>query len=293
MDYQVSWNHEEPSMSTLDQLRYTYTDADFNFIKKLISEHSGININESKRELVYGRLSKRIRQLGLGSFREYCNLLKSGDEEELYNCIDAITTNVTHFFRENHHFEFLFDNIIPSILNNPVRSGLRKLRVWSAGCSTGEEPYSIEIILRKFVQLNAWDVKILATDLSYNVLHQAQQGIYRRSEVEGVSEDTLKKWFLQNRKDRSVVRVNDELKKRIFFKRLNLNSTWEITGPIDVIFCRNVVIYFNKETQRRLFDRFANILSDDGYLILGHSESMFGVSDRFELVSRTIYKKKI
>lgn len=278
-------------MSIIEQTRYEFTDTDFDYIRKLIAENAGININQGKRELVYARLSKRLRALELNSFREYCRRIEDGDHYELVNCIDAITTNVTYFFRENHHFEFLSEVILPSFITDSPQSLKRRLRIWSAGCSTGEEAYSIEIILRQFRELDNWDVKILATDLSTNVLEVARDGIYRRSQVENVTKENLRKWFRKNTHDKNLIKVKKELKRRIYFKHLNLNQAWKINGPIDVIFCRNVVIYFDKDTQKRLFDRFADILSDNGYLIIGHSETMFGVSDRFNMVSRTIYTK--
>lgn len=278
-------------MPIIEQTRYEFTDTDFAYIRKLIEENAGINIDQEKRELVYARLSRRIRALDLKSFRQYCKRIEDGDHYELINCIDAITTNVTYFFRENHHFEFLSEVIIPSLIYNSPQSGKRRLRIWSAGCSTGEEAYSIEIVLRQFRELDTWDVRVLATDLSTNVLKVAREGIYRRSQVENVTKENLRKWFRKNTRDKNLVKVNQKLKRRIYFKHLNLNQAWKINGPIDVIFCRNVVIYFDKETQKRLFDRFADILSENGYLIIGHSETMFGVSDRFEMVSRTIYTK--
>jgi len=278
-------------MSFPEQTRYVFTDKDFNFIRKLIAENAGININQGKRELVYARLSKRLRALELKTFRQYCKRIEEGDNLELVNCIDAITTNVTYFFRENHHFEFLSDVILPSFISDSPQSRKRRLRVWSAGCSTGEEAYSIEIILRQFKEIDNWDTKILATDLSTNVLNIAREGIYRRSQVENVTKENLKKWFRQNAQDKNLIKVTRDLKRRIYYKHLNLNQPWKIKGPIDIIFCRNVVIYFDKDTQKRLFDRFADILSENGFLIIGHSETMFGISDRFKLVSRTIYKK--
>lgn len=278
-------------MPVPEPTRYVFTDKDFNFIRKLIADNAGININQGKRELVYARLTKRLRALELNSFRQYCRRIEEGDNHELINCIDAITTNVTYFFRENHHFEFLSDCILPSFISDSPQSRKKRLRIWSAGCSTGEEAYSIEIILRQFSEFDYWDTKILATDLSTNVLRIAKEGIYRRSQIENVTKDNLRKWFRKNSQDRNLVKVRPELKRRIYFKRLNLNQEWKIKGPIDVIFCRNVVIYFDKDTQKRLFDRFADILSENGFLIIGHSETMFGISDRFKMVSRTIYKK--
>ena len=278
-------------MTILEDTRYKFTDADFRFISQLIDSHAGIQLNSTKKELVYARLSRRLRLLNFDNFRDYCQLIKDGDEQELKNCIDAITTNVTFFFREIHHFEYLENAIIPSFLSPDSPQSVRKrLRVWSAGCSTGEEPYSIEIVLRNFPELDRWDTRILATDLSTKVLGIAEQGIYKYSQVEHISGQNLKRWFKKNSTNDSI-KVKQELKQRIYFKRLNLNSVWTLKGPFDVIFCRNVVIYFDKETQKMLFNRFADLLSDNGFLIIGHSETLNGISDRFTLVSRTIYRK--
>ncbi len=278
-------------MPILDDTRYKFTNSDFEFIRKLIEEHAGINLSSAKRELVYARLSRRLRLLNINSFSEYCARIKNGDEEELINCINSITTNVTYFFREDHHFEFLEKQIIPSFLEpGSPQSVNKRLRIWSAGCSTGEEPYSIEITLRKFRQLDSWDTRVLATDLSTKVLNIAQEGVFKLNQAEKMPEEALRRWFKKSNLNDSI-KIKPELRQRIYFKHLNLNKTWKMKGPFDVIFCRNVVIYFDKETQKILFNRFADLLSDNGYLIIGHSETLNGISDRYRLISRTIYSK--
>ncbi|MGH8119800.1 MAG: CheR family methyltransferase [Gammaproteobacteria bacterium] len=272
--------------------RYKFTDNDFNYISSLINGHTGIRLGQTKRELVYARLTKRLRALGLQTFREYCDLLRDGDQNELINCINAITTNVTTFFREIHHFEFLERTVLPDLIRQKALSVLPRVRVWSAGCSTGEEPYSIEIVLREQPALQRWNVRLLATDLDTHVLERAQQGIYDIKQLEKVSAERCKRWFrIGTGRNDQRVSVVPELRERVRFRQLNLKDAWPMRGPFDVIFCRNVVIYFDKEMQKKLFNRFADMLSPDGYLFIGHSESLFGITDRFKIAGRTIYQK--
>jgi len=271
---------------------YKFTDSDFNFISKLITGHTGIRLGSTKRELVYARLTKRLRALGLHTFQEYCDLLRDGDQHELINCINAITTNVTTFFREIHHFQFLEQTVLPELVRQKNQTVMPRVRVWSAGCSTGEEPYSIEIVLREQPAMQRWNVRILATDLDTHVLEGAQQGLYDIKQLEKVSAERCKRWFrMGSGKNDQQVSVVPELRERIRFRQLNLKETWPMRGPFDVIFCRNVVIYFDKEMQKLLFNRFADILTPTGYLFIGHSESLFGITDRFQVAGRTIYQK--
>ena len=271
---------------------YEYTDRDFKLVQQLVAEHTGINLTEAKKDLVYGRLSKRIRKLGLSSFQEYINYVNDDHESELINFINAITTNLTSFFRENHHFEYLRNKLIPELLQR--NEDTRKIRIWSAGCSTGEEPYSIAItVLEALEQHPNWDVRILATDLDTNVVATATAGRYTEERITGIDKATKKRWFLKGSGNNSGhVRVSRELQDIITFRQLNLMNQWPMKGSFDIIFCRNVVIYFDKPTQRVLFDRYANILSDNGGLFIGHSETLFKVSERFKSIGNTIYQKK-
>ncbi len=272
--------------------RYVFTDKDFDYIRALIGEYSGIHLTQGKRELVYARLAKRIRDLELTDFKQYCDLLRSGNQEELIACVNAITTNVTSFYREEHHFAFLAETVLPWLVKQHGDPGPRRLRVWSAGCSSGEEPYSIEMTLRDSPILEKWDVKILATDLDSNVLQRAREGIYRMDQLDKVSDAKRRKWFLWgDDRNLGLVKVRPELKSRIHFRQLNLMGPWPMHGPFQVIFCRNVVIYFDKVIQKQLFQRFADILAPEGYLFIGHSENLFGVSDQFRSIGRTIYRK--
>ena len=270
---------------------FNLTDKDFNFIKNLVANNTGIVLSDAKRSMVYSRLSRRLRSLSINDFSSYCDLLKSNDEEEMVNFVNAITTNLTSFFREKHHFDHLANTLIPHWLK--TRNDTRRIRIWSAGCSTGEEPYSIAITLRDhFPNLEDWDVRILATDLDTNVVAKASSGVYAYERVEGLPKPMLRNWFRRGKNGQGdMVKVSAELQDLITFKQLNLLEEWPFKGGFDLIFCRNVVIYFNKDTQRVLANRYADNLKSDGALFLGHSETLFKVSDRFSLIGNTIYDK--
>lgn len=269
---------------------FQFSVKDFDFLRSLVNQQTGIVLSEAKRDLVYGRLAKRLRHLGLENFTDYCRLLQGGDTSELENLVNAMTTNLTMFFRENHHFEYLAHTLLPRLLQLRARS--RRLRLWSAGCSTGEEPYSIAMICKEVVPTTGWDVRILATDIDSNVLATAQRGVYNAERVQGVGQQRLRQWFLQGRGSQAgSVKASPALQELITFRQLNLMQQWPMRGPFDVIFCRNVVIYFDKDTQRHLFDRFADLLDPQGNLFVGHSESLFKVTERFELLGQTIYRR--
>jgi len=270
---------------------YEFTDRHFEALRGLVGEHTGIAMSEAKRELIYSRLARRLRQLGLHSFDEYCHLLKQGDEAELSNFVNAVTTNLTAFFRESHHFDYLRDTVLPALLkrNHPSR----RIRIWSAGCSTGEEPYSIAMTVREGIpRFDGWDIKILASDIDSNVLAQARSGVYPEDRLRGVPQEQFRRWFRKGKGENTgLIRIAPELQALITFAQLNLMQPWPMRGTFDVIFCRNVVIYFDKPTQRTLFERFSNILNPEGYLVIGHSESLFNLSDRFQSLGKTIYQR--
>lgn len=275
---------------------FPMTDKDFEFIRKLAHEHTGIVLTDHKREMIYSRIVRRIRALKLKSFDDYCNYLQSHVGEELTHFINAITTNLTSFFRETHHFEFLRSTVFPELKQKRAKE--KRVRGWSAGCSTGEEPYSIAITMAEAFD-STWDAKLLATDLDSNVLAHAQTGLYVADRVNQIDDQRQQKWFTQEKQPTAsgsqqdnLYRVKPSLQTMLSFKQLNLLGDWPMKGPFDFIFCRNVVIYFSKETQRILFDRYANMLSSDGYLFIGHSESLHGVTNRFESLGKTIYRKK-
>lgn len=270
---------------------FHFTDKEFKFISKLVGERTGIVLSDAKQQMVYGRLSRRLRQLKLTKFSDYCDMLTSGHENELIEFTNAITTNLTAFFRENHHFEFLKNTVLPELIKKNAHT--KRLRIWSAGCSSGEEPYSIAMCVREAIpKASGWDVKILATDLDSNMVQRGKNGIYTTERVEGLSDARMKKWVKRGKGENDdKVRMSDDLRDLITFKELNLMEGWPIKGPFDFMFCRNVVIYFNKDTQRELFARYADLLAPDAHLFIGHSESLNKVTDRFELLGKTIYKK--
>ncbi len=273
----------------MDQRQFQFTDQDFSHFRELVSRHTGISLSESKRELVYGRLSRRLRALNISKFSEYRALLEKGEPEELEQFSNMITTNLTAFFREKHHFDILTREL-PALKSGGTNA--RRLRIWSAGCSTGEEPYSIAMALRESIpNIDAWDVKILATDLDSNVLSQGKSGVYSEDRLSGVSAEQKRRWFLKGKgQNQGKVRVVPQIREMISFRQLNLMEPWPMKGQFDAIFCRNVVIYFDKPTQTRLFSRFAEKLESEGRLFVGHSETLCKVTDRFELLGKTVYK---
>lgn len=268
---------------------FKFSEKDFKYIRELISDHTGIVLAEHKVDMVYGRLSRRLRELDINSFDDYLPKLEH-DEQELIHFVNALTTNLTAFYREPHHFEFLASKLLPKIIKN---KSSKRLRIWSAGCSSGEEPYTIAMTVRSIIPENSgWDVKILATDLDTNMVAKGSNGVYTEDRVTGLSAQNMKKWVQKGRGDTSgMVKMDDRLREMITFKQLNLMNEWPMKGPFDLIFCRNVVIYFNKETQATLFGRYADMLVDDGHLFIGHSESMYKICDRFKLLGQTIYKR--
>lgn len=266
-------------------------DQEFNFIRTVVEKNAGIILASSKKQLVQGRLARRVRELGLRTFAEYCDLVRNGGPEELVGLINAITTNVTSFFREVHHFEALASVMLPEAMGRNERS--RRLRIWSAGCSSGEEPYSIAMTAAEALAgVRGWDFKILATDIDSEILDAAAKGIYPAERLQGVSDERRQRFFVAGvGAVAGQVRVKPELQTMITFRTLNLMGDWPMHGPFDVIFCRNVMIYFDQPTREKLLMRYAQLLADGGYLCLGHSESIHMQHEKFKLVGRTIYKK--
>jgi len=273
-----------------EEKEFPFTDADFHFIQTLVAERTGIVLSDIKRTMVYSRIARRIRQCGVSDFTEYCNLLKAGDESELVSFTNAITTNLTSFFREPHHFEYLAKTVLPELEKN---NSNKRLRIWSAGCSSGEEPYSIAMtIMDHFRGKPDWDIKILASDLDYEMVERASKGVYKEERVTGLDKKHLRNYVKKGKgKLEGMVKMDQRLIDMITFKQLNLLHEWPFKGPFDFMFCRNVVIYFNKDTQRELFDRYADVLPENAPLFIGHSESLFKVTNRFKSMGQTIYRK--
>jgi chemotaxis protein methyltransferase CheR len=268
------------------------SEDDFNYICQFVYKSAGIVLNSSKREMVYRRLTRIVRERKIASFSEYCQLLRTQSKQEEGYFINAITTNLTSFFREQHHFDYLSQYELPQLLETKKES--KRIRIWSSASSTGEEPYSIAITLLEALgsQSVYWDAKILATDIDSNVVAKGKTGIYALKSIEDMPGNLKNKYFKKGRGDSaSQVRVENNIRELITFKQLNLLDSWPMQGPFDIIFCRNVIIYFDKKTQSALFERYYDMLAPGGLLLLGHSESLGSYQQYFENIGRTIFRK--
>lgn len=277
--------------ATTQRLReFAFHEEDFQALRALVKSLTGIHLTEQKRELVYGRLTRRLRTLRLRSFAEYRTLL-SHDERELSELCNAITTNLTSFFREPHHFQYLREQWLAPLVADAHAS--RRLRLWSAACSSGEEPYSMAMsLLEALPHPERWDVRILATDLDSEMLERARRGIYAPERLSAISAERQARFFREPAQMRPGNRqIAEEVAALVTFKQLNLMHTLPMKGPLDVVFCRNVVIYFDKDTQRDLFARISRLQRPGDLLFLGHSESLFKVSDSYALIGKSIYRR--
>lgn len=264
---------------------FEFRQEDFEEIAALLREQSGIALQESKSALVYARLSKRLRQLGCKDFAEYCALIASPDAaEERVAMLTSLTTNYTSFFREPHHFEHFRQKMAPGLIK-AARDGAR-VRMWSAACSTGEEPYSLALtLLDVFPEVARYDVRILATDIDHKCVAHARAGIYKPETVAQIKPALRDRWMAQ---ESGGWRVKDEVKQLLAFNELNLMGSWPMRGRFDIVFCRNVVIYFDDETQAKLWTRFRNVLAPQGRLYIGHSERIDVPG--FETDGLTVYR---
>ena len=290
----MSTTSETRSKGTANGLvegEFLFTEDDFKKIAQILHSHAGIALAEGKAALVYSRLAKRLRSLGLRSFREYCALVedKQGVDER-QAMMAALTTNVTRYFREPHHFDHLRDVVMPKLVDRARRGG--QIRLWSAACSNGQEPYSMAItVLQALPEAANLDVKILATDIDPNMVAEGRAGIYREDAITPVPLDLRRKWF--KKAAGGAWEVADELRTLVSFKELNLIGDWPMKGKFDVIFCRNVVIYFDEPTQERIWSRFAPLLEPGGTLYIGHSERVSGPgASLFETTGLTTYSVK-
>jgi chemotaxis protein methyltransferase CheR len=273
-------------------------DTEFRLFRELVFRKSGITLNDSKKQLVASRLARRLRALGLTAYRDYYEhvIHRDPDGEELREMLNAITTNKTDFFREKHHFEFMRTTFFPQCVERARQTGQNRLRIWSAGCSTGEEPYTLAITLLTHFPAppGQWTFELIATDLDTNVLERARQGIYPEETVAPVPPDLVQRFFRRGTgANEGKVRVSSALSEMITFRQLNfVEQPWPVQGPFDLILCRNVMIYFNQETQRQLVDGFAGLLREDGYLFIGHSETLNGTNHLFEPLRGTMYRRR-
>ena len=274
------------------------TDNEFRLFREFIYQRSGIALTEAKKQLVKSRLRKRLRHYNLSRFQDYYDLVvKEGNSSpEVTELVNCITTNKTDFFREPHHFDFVANEVIPAMLQQGEQDETpRRLRIWHAGCSTGEEPYTLAMTLAEAAaRQGRWDIRQLASDIDTAVLAHAERGVYEADRVSPIAADLLRKYFLRGGGERKgLYKVKPELQARIAFRQINLlDDNWPIRSDVlfDMIFCRNVVIYFDKPTRQRLFARFEQRLRPGGYLFIGHSESLLGISDAFEALGHTIYR---
>ncbi|MFC5303353.1 CheR family methyltransferase [Azospira restricta] len=264
---------------------FEFTSADFDRVRKLIYQHAGISLSPAKQDMVYSRLARRLRATGKGSFADYLALLERGDAEEWERFVNSLTTNLTSFFREPHHFPIFGEHLKKLGGRNPIR-------VWCCASSTGEEPYSIAMTVAETFGGFSTPVSIIASDLDTNVLATADKGVYPIERVERLSPERLKRFFLRGSgAQEGNVAVRPELRRMVQFQRVNLlDPSWPVKGALDVIFCRNVMIYFDKPTQYRILSRFAPLLQDDGLLFAGHSESFLHAADLFRSLGKTVYE---
>lgn len=277
----------QPNPKSIER-EFLFSDADFRFLAELANKRTGIVLAEHKKDMVYSRLARRLRALGLDNFTDYCQFLQADSgADEIGHLVNAITTNLTSFFREAHHFEHLRESVIKPFLQ---QKHSKRFRLWSSACSSGMEPYSIAMVLKDAVRdLAAWDMRILATDIDSNMLGVGKAGEYNASEYEHIP--AAYRSCIEQGPKSETIRMAEGLKQLIAFRHLNLLEAWPMKGKFDVIFCRNVVIYFDKPTKQRLFARMADMLNPGGWLYIGHSESLHNLSDRFESAGRTIYRK--
>ena len=269
-----------------DAREFTFTSADFQRISKLIYAHAGITLTATKQEMVYSRLARRLRARGLTKFADYIALLETKDEAEWEAFVNALTTNLTSFFREPHHFAELARFL------ERRRARREPISIWCCAASTGEEPYSLAITAAEVFGSLSPPVTIVATDLDTQVLEKAAAGIYAHERVAKLRTDQLQRFFLKGTGSRAgTVKVRRELQDLVTFRQLNLlDGTWAVRGPFDAIFCRNVMIYFDKPTQRKVLEKLAPLLAGDGLLFAGHSESFLHSADLFRLRGNPVYE---
>lgn len=274
---------------------FPLTLEDFRAVAAMLHADAGIALSEAKATLVYSRLAKRLRALGLGSFREYCALVAApAGGEERRQMLTALTTNVTRFFREPHHFEHLKATVLPALLKEARQGG--RVRLWSAACSTGQEPYSIALtILSLMPDAAGLDIRILATDIDPVVLAAGRAGVYDEASIAAVPPDLRQRWFTRasEGEDREGWRVAEEARRLVAFRELNLIGAWPMKGRFQAIMCRNVVIYFEEETQAKVWNRFMPLVEPGGHLYIGHSERLTGEAVRhFESAGITTYRRR-
>lgn len=275
----------------MDQGEIALSDREFGRVKARVYAEAGISLSDAKRTLVVSRLSKIVRALKLPSIDAYLDYLEhSKSAPDGQDFINALTTNLTRFYREDHHFDHLVGYVRGLMERQSHGGGKPRLRIWSAGCSTGQEPYTIALcLLAALPDLRRWDFKILATDIDTNVVEKASIGVYPEAELNGLSAERARSF---ERGGDGTIRIPMAARALVSFKPLNLMAAWPMKGPFDAIFCRNVAIYFDKQTQGTLFARLGKLLAPEGFLYIGHSENLGAGGEGFKLVGKTIYQSK-
>ena len=259
---------------------FSFTQQDFDSVRKMIYDHAGISLNPSKQEMVYSRLVKRLRANNLTAFSDYIALLQRGNRAELQAFVNALTTNLTFFFREEHHFKILAEHVRPR--KTPVS-------LWCSACSTGEEAYSMAITMADLYGTLTPPVRILASDVDTTVLEKAKSGIYDKAQTEKIPDEQFRKYFIEI--PGKGAKIRPEIREMVAFRQINLlDEGWPVRGYFDAIFCRNVMIYFDKKTQAAILGKFASLLQQDGLLFAGHSESFHHVPELFRLRGKTVYE---
>jgi len=271
---------------------YNLSDNEFNEIKKLVFNLTGISLSDTKKALVISRLSKRLRKLKINSFSEYLSFLK-GNREEIFLVINSITTNHTMFYRESNQFDTLKKKILPELLKHKENINNNKLRIWSSACSSGEEVYTILFELFEYFDgkiPSNLDLKVLGSDIDTNVLKKAKTGIYTAEELKGIELRILKKYF--DKIDEKMYAVKKRIKEHAIFSKINLvYDDFKFKNPIDILFCRNVTIYFSSETKSKIYEKFHKVMNNPSYYFSGHAESLFNYSHLFKFIEKSIYKK--
>lgn len=265
---------------------FHFTSKDFEQVRTLIYEHAGISLNTTKEDMVYSRLARRLRATGINSFSDYLARLANDDRDTEWQAfVNSLTTNLTSFYREPHHFPILAEHV-------QKHRDKREILLWCSASSTGEEPYSMAMTMIDLYKTTTPPVKILATDLDTNVLAKAEAGIYPLERLEKMPEEQVKRFFMKGKGDQAgFAKVRPELRNMVTFRQLNLlDNSWPIRGPFDAIFCRNVMIYFDKDTQLKILKKFAPLLQADGLMFAGHSESFHNAADVFKLRAKTVYE---
>ena len=284
IEQKTPWN-TAPIARDSGAREFAFTTADFERVRKLIYAHAGIALSPAKQDMVYSRLARRLRETRLKSFGEYLALLERGDKAEWEKFVNSLTTNLTSFFREPHHFPMLAAHL-------KKLQGKSPIKIWCSAASTGEEPYSIAMTaVEAFNSFNT-PVNIVASDLDTNVLATAAKGVYAHDRIDKLSPERLSRFFVRGiGAQEGMYTVKPELRRMISFQRLNLlEPNWSLRGPLDALFCRNVMIYFDKPTQYKILQRFAPLMSDDGLLFAGHSESFLHAADLFHSLGKTVYE---